>query len=130
MGLPQRDTEHHTYGDYVTWPEDVRYELIDGIAYLIAPAPTLEHQDIAGEIFRQLANTLLEKPCRVYERAGVREYWLVHPGDRMVTIYRLGPAGYGKPDVQELAGETPVAALPEVSVRWDELVSRLPAQED
>ncbi|WP_295882112.1 Uma2 family endonuclease [uncultured Thiohalocapsa sp.] len=197
MGLPQRDSEHHTYGDYVNWPEDVRYELIDGVAYLMAPAPTLEHQDIAGEIFRQLANTLLEKPCRVYiapvdvrlpkadeadelidtvvqpdvlvvcdrgkldrrgvrggpdlvvevlspstashdhvkkrhvyERAGVREYWLVHPGDRMVTIYRLGPEGYGKPAVQELSGQTPVGVLPEVSIRWDDLIARLPAPED
>jgi hypothetical protein len=26
---------------------------------------------------------------RIYERAGVKEYWLVHPIDRMVTIYCL-----------------------------------------
>jgi hypothetical protein len=31
LGLRQRDTEHHTYGDYVNWPEDVRYELIDTV---------------------------------------------------------------------------------------------------
>ena len=30
---------------------NVRYELIDGMAYLMAPAPALEHQDIAGEIY-------------------------------------------------------------------------------
>jgi len=28
MGLPRRDTRHHTYADYLTWREDVRYELI------------------------------------------------------------------------------------------------------
>ena len=60
MGLAVRDTSHHTYGDYLTWSEDVRYELIDGVAYLMSPAPTPRHQNIAGEIFRQLANALLE----------------------------------------------------------------------
>ncbi len=39
MSLPKRDDAHHTYGEYCQWPEDVRYELIDGIAYAIAPAP-------------------------------------------------------------------------------------------
>ena len=26
---------------------------------------------------------------RVYERHGVQEYWLVHPTDRILTVYRL-----------------------------------------
>lgn len=64
MGLALRDSERHTYGDYLSWPEGVRYELIDGRAYLMAPAPNLEHQDIAGEIYRQLSNALEGKPCR------------------------------------------------------------------
>ena len=29
-----RDREHHTYGEYLRWPDEVRYELIDGVAYL------------------------------------------------------------------------------------------------
>ena len=58
MALALRDPEYHTYGDYLRWPEDVRYELIDGQAYLMAPAPTLDHQVCVGEIFRQLANAL------------------------------------------------------------------------
>ncbi len=196
MALAKRDDARHTYADYLGWPEDVRYELIDGVAYLMAPAPDLSHQDIAGEIYRQLANSLQDNPCRafiapvdvrlpeadeadeqvdtvvqpdvlvvcessrldrrgvrgapdlvvevlspstashdhvrkrrVYERAGVREYWLVHPVDRMVTIYRLEAAEYGKPQVQELAGETPVGVLPGVVIAWDALVARLPPVE-
>jgi len=66
MGLALRDLEHHNYGDYLRWPEDVRYELIDGAAYLMAPAPTLDHQDIAGEIYVQLRQTLKGKSCRVF----------------------------------------------------------------
>ncbi len=40
MPLPRRDVQQHTYGEYLTWPEDVRYELIDGEAFCMAPAPT------------------------------------------------------------------------------------------
>lgn len=196
MPLPQRDNARHTYADYLTWPEDVRYELIDGVAYLMTPAPDLSHQEVAGEIFRQLANALQGKPCRafiapmdvrlpkgneadeqvdtvaqpdvlavgdpakldrrgvrgapdlvvevvspstsghdhvlkrsLYERAGVREYWLVHPGDRLVTRYLLANGEYGKPAVQELAGETPIVVLPGVVIAWDALLERLPPVE-
>jgi len=186
------DREHHNYGEYLRWPDDVRYELIDGVAYLMAPAPTLDHQEVAGEIYYQLRQALQGKPCRafiapvdvrfpkagevdeqvdtvlqpdvlvvcdpsrldrrgvrgapdlvvevlspgtsshdhvrkrrVYERAGIAEYWLVHPIDRMVTVYRLVDGEYGKPDVFELSGETPVGVLPEVVIQWDSLVERL-----
>ncbi len=44
MRLPVRDTQYHTYGEYLTWPEDVRYELIDGMAYAMVTAPTRVHQ--------------------------------------------------------------------------------------
>jgi hypothetical protein len=37
MALTQRDTQHHTYGDYLTWSDDHREELIDGIAYIREP---------------------------------------------------------------------------------------------
>ncbi|EXJ14669.1 Uma2 family endonuclease [Imhoffiella purpurea] len=192
MALAQRDTDYHTYADYLTWPDDVRYELIDGVAWMMAPAPSLDHQDVAGEIYFQLRQALQDRPCRpfiapvdvrlpngdeedgridtvvqpdvlvvcdpskldrrgvrgapdlvvevlspgtashdhvrkrqVYERAGVREYWLVHPVDRMVTIYRLEDGQFGKPEVGELAGETPVGILPGVVVAWDALGERL-----
>ena len=52
MGRSQRDAEHHTYADYLTWHDDLRYERIDGVAYSMAPAPTLAHQDVVGEIYR------------------------------------------------------------------------------
>jgi len=66
---------------------------------------------------------------RVYEQAGVREYWLVHPTDRIVTIYRLVNGEYDKPDIRELSGETPIEILPDVTITWDELVRRLPKPE-
>lgn len=193
MGLALKDTLSHCYGDYLTWSDDQRYELIDGMAYMMAPAPDLPHQDVAGEIYRQAANLLIGKRCRVYispvdvrlpknseaddkvdtvvqpdvlvvcdpgkidrrgirgapdwvaevlspstaghdqikkrrlyERHGVREYWLVHPVDRVLTIYRLQGDEYGKPEIVELKGETAVGILPEIVIQWDELAARLP----
>lgn len=66
MALPKHDTPRHTYADYLTWPEALRYELIDGLPYLMAPAPTRRHQELVGEIFRQAANAMVGKPCRAF----------------------------------------------------------------
>ena len=56
-----------------------------------------------------------------YERAGVREFWLVHPGDRLVTVYRLVDGAYGRPDVSEMSGELAVGILPEVILDWNKV---------
>jgi len=66
MGLPQRDSMRHSYADYLAWPDDLRYELIDGVAYLMSPAPARRHQEIVGEVFRQASNRLVGKPCRAF----------------------------------------------------------------
>jgi Uma2 family endonuclease len=196
MGLAQRDPGYHTYGDYLTWPEDVRYELIDGVAYAMAPAPTLEHQVLVGALLVQIKAALQGGPCRalvapldvrlpqageadetvdsvvqpdllvvcdpakldrrgvrgapdwiievlspatavhdqvvkraLYERAGVREYWLVHPLDRVLMIYRLQHGAYGKPDVVAWVGETVCQAVPAVVIDWAPVVAELPEPE-
>lgn len=196
MGYAQRKEQRFTYADYQRWPEEARYELIDGEAFLMAPAPLIEHQIIAGEIFRQLANALDGQACtpfvapvdvrlpradeadeavdtivqpdvlvvcdpakidrrgvrgapdwlvevlspstaahdqiakrRTYERAGVREYWLVHPTDRTLTVHWLVDGRYGIPEISELKGSTALAILPEVAIAWDALVARLPPVE-
>ncbi len=193
MSLALLNTQHYRYGDYLTWPDDARYELIDGEAYLMAPAPDLPHQDIAGEVYFQLRQGLKGKPCRafiapvdvrlpradesddqidtvvqpdvfvvcdpgkldrrgvrgapdwilevlspstashdqikkrqLYERHGVKEYWLVHPVDKVLTIYRREHGGYGKPDLFELTGQSTIASLDDLPITWDELAARLP----
>ena len=196
MGLALRKEKHYTYADYLTWPDDARYELIDGEAFLMAPAPLIEHQEVAGDVYHQLRNQLDGKPCRpyiapvdvrlprkeetddaidtvvqpdvlvvcdpskidrrgvrgapdwalevlspstaahdqiakrrTYERAGVREYWLVHPGDRTLTVYVLDNGQYGRPEIYELKDATPIGVLPGVSIAWDALIERLPKPE-
>lgn len=51
MAFALETDKHYTYRDYLTWSDDVRCELIDGVVYMISPAPILAHQDVAGEIF-------------------------------------------------------------------------------
>lgn len=63
MALQQRDDQRYTYADYRTWPEDVRYELIDGTAWLMSPAPGRVHQEIVGEIYYQTRQSLEGQPC-------------------------------------------------------------------
>lgn len=58
--------QKYTYADYLTWPDDERWELIDGEAYDMTPAPTPNHQAILVELSRQLANFFLGKPCKVF----------------------------------------------------------------
>lgn len=192
MGLPLRDQHLHTYGEYLSWPDDLRYELIDGRAYAMSPAPTRRHQQVVGELFSQIHGQLRGHPCQayvapfdvrlprgteaddevdtvvqpdiavfcdrsrldergargapdwiievlspgtashdqllkrdLYERHGVAEYWLVHPGDRLVTVYRLLAGAYGKPHVQEFAGSLGPTIPDGVQVDLDLLAAAL-----
>ena len=65
MALPA-EKERYTFADVLTWPDGERAELIDGEVILMAPAPSRGHQEISGEVFRQLANYLEGKKCKVY----------------------------------------------------------------
>lgn len=181
--------QHYTFGDYSLWGDDERYELIDGVPYLMAPAPNLGHQTIVSALVQEIANALENSPCRLlvapvdvrlpkqdeldeaidtvvqpdilvvcdqskldakgvrgapdwiievispstavrdqidkkklYERHGVREYWLVHPTDRVATIYRLNAGVYDPAFVIALQGETASHAVPGVYVRWDRVL--------
>ena len=61
-----------------------------------------------------------------YERAGVREVWLVHPADRTLSIYRLDGGRYGRPTIVGLTGRTAICAIPGVSIDLDRLRAALP----
>lgn len=50
----------YTIEDYRALPDDQRVELIDGVFYDMA-SPSFLHQKIAGEIYRQIANFILER---------------------------------------------------------------------
>jgi Uma2 family endonuclease len=189
----QLEKKKFTYGDYLTWPEEERWEIIEGIPYAMTPAPSRAHQEILVDLLRQISTFLLEAACRVYaapfdvrlpeageadadiatvvqpdlavicdsskldergcrgapdfiieiispatavkdqihkvalyEKHGVREYWLVHPTDRLVTIRLLGTDGrYGPPLIHEATGTLPVATLPGLEIDLDAVFRRV-----
>ncbi len=55
-----------TYADYLTWPDDERWEIIGGEAYAMTPAPTLKHQDVSGNIFAKFKEFFRGKPCKPF----------------------------------------------------------------
>ena len=164
MGLPARKVdEHYTYGAYATWPNDERWELIEGVAYNMSPAPSSRHQEIVWNFIRVFDRYFDGKPCKpfaapfdvllpsspdqretdidtvvqpdlgvirdrskikdfgclgapdlcveilsywtkkkdvaeqfsLYERVGVREYWIVDPADKTIALYGLEEAAQG-----------------------------------
>ncbi|MEI6385703.1 MAG: Uma2 family endonuclease [Spirochaetota bacterium] len=171
--------KHYTYADYKTWPEDERWELIDGKAYPLfgmSPAPRRRHQAFSGRLFSQLDRFFEGKPCslydspidvflpegdealgdidkvvqpdllvvcdrtklidegirgapdfiieilspgtamvdqtekrQLYEKHGVREYWIVNPETFEVLQYRSTAGVYGLPSVADLRQPCPVA---------------------
>lgn len=67
MSDPARKADRpYTYGDYLGWSEEERWELIDGAAYSMSPAPSPQHQEILIELGRQTANYPAGKTFRVY----------------------------------------------------------------
>ncbi len=60
----------------------------------------------------------------VYERAGVREVWLVDPIDRRLAIYRLEEGRYGNATILQLKGQTQLAAVPGVAIDWDRALAK------
>ena len=165
MSDPVRKIERpFTYRDYRGWPDDERWELIDGVAWNMSPAPNRRHQGISMNLAFQIRQ-FLEKnpssPCKLYlapfdvllpdqpgqeeddvptvvqpdlvvicdpsrltdkgaigapdwvveilspwtskkdfheklslyERHGVREYWIIDPAGRYLHVYKLDASG-------------------------------------
>ena len=68
MGYPlkKESEKKFTRTDYLAWPEDERWEIIDGEAYCMTPAPSIRHQDIVINLATQLKQKLGGGPCRTF----------------------------------------------------------------
>jgi Uma2 family endonuclease len=67
MPIPLRiDKERFTYADYVKWPDDETWELLDGIPFDMSPAPSRYHQEISGNLFFEVKKFLIDKKCKIY----------------------------------------------------------------
>ncbi|MBP3950029.1 Uma2 family endonuclease [Bacillus suaedae] len=49
---------------------------------------------------------------KIYEKYGVKEYWLVHPSDQLITVFLLEDDGFGKPTYFDKGGTISVHTLP------------------
>jgi Uma2 family endonuclease len=68
MGNPMlAPKERFTYRQYRTWPNEERWELIEGQAWSMSPAPMRRHQGLSGLLYRRIGNYLEGKPCKVYD---------------------------------------------------------------
>ncbi len=66
MPKPERDrSTRYTYADYVTWEGPERWELVDGVPYLMA-SPSAQHQQIVLQLGAELAMHLRGKDCRAF----------------------------------------------------------------
>ena len=60
-----------------------------------------------------------------YERAGVRELWLIQPIDRTLRVYQLEGGVYGHPTVLELKGRTSLTAVTGVTIDWTPVLAKI-----
>lgn len=176
-----------TYGDYVQWIGDERWELYEGKAVLMSPAPSRAHQellmDLSGQVWAFLrghrcraffspfdvrlpmgnepdaeVSTVVQPDlvvvcdpakldhagCRgapdwvveiaspstasrdrvikhdLYEKHGVREYWLLDPADGSVLVFRLQPATrrFDEGTRALRPASTPVGVLAGLTIDW------------
>ena len=64
MGKPLAQSGRiYTYEDYLQWPEDERWEIIDGVAFDMTPSPSTNHQLVSGELLTIFNQYLKGKPC-------------------------------------------------------------------
>jgi len=58
--------QYYTFDDYQEWED--RWELIDGVAYAILPAPYPKHQKVVAHIWRELDKYLIcsDQNCEIY----------------------------------------------------------------
>ena len=67
MGPLAHQLDHKwTYADYLTWDDDQRWEIIDGEAYAMTPAPLIRHQRISRNIASQFLPFFRGTSCETF----------------------------------------------------------------
>lgn len=56
----------YTYADYAKWDDGNRWELIDGVPFMMSPAPSPNHQRIIAALTADFYAYLRGKPCEVF----------------------------------------------------------------
>lgn len=59
----RKPEDRFTWQDYQAWSDDERWEIIDGQAYAMSPAPSTKHQRVAGRLHAFFDRLLSGKGC-------------------------------------------------------------------
>lgn len=62
MAQAIKKQRRYSVEDYQEWPDDEKWEIIDGVTYDMSPAPRIKHQNIVSN-FHINFKTHLENPC-------------------------------------------------------------------
>lgn len=185
MALPDKtQTEKFSYADYLSWPDEERWEIIDGDVFDMSPAPSPVHQEILVNLVFCFKDYLKDKPCKVYpapfdvrladgphrekdiinvvqpdisiickkskiddkgclgapdliveilspstsekdlnikfnlyEKYKVKEYWIVHPNDKTVLVYKLKRGKkYERPGTYSQQGKIKVGIFSDLEI--------------
>jgi Uma2 family endonuclease len=60
------EKRRYTWQEYRSWPEDERWELLNGEAFAMSPTPTVRHQTILAQLSFQMLPCFKGTPCRVF----------------------------------------------------------------
>ncbi|MBI5446469.1 MAG: Uma2 family endonuclease [Deltaproteobacteria bacterium] len=63
MPVARRSDDRFTYADYLTWPDEERWELIEGEVFGMTPAPSTVHARIVLRLGHQLETVLQGHRC-------------------------------------------------------------------
>ena len=172
----------YSYSDYLSWGEEDRWEIIDGVSYLHSPTLRI-HQRISFNLSLQFGKYLENKECEVYaapfcvrlgiekdennirtvvepdisiicdkskldekgcagspdliveivsptsaqldkinkfnkyEEAKVKEYWIVEPDQKIISVFKLGSDGrYGRPDIYSEKDKVKVSIFEDLEI--------------
>ena len=106
----------YTYEDYKEWED--RWELIDGIAYAMAPAPYPKHQRVVSHVWRELdknLNCIFKNICEVY----------ISPVD-----WKISENTIVQPDVAIFCEKTDKQYFSKTPIMIVEVLSKATAQKD
>ena len=127
MALPA-EKERYTFADCLTWGEDERIEIIDGEApedvdtmvepdlSVVCDSNKLDKHGCKGapDLVIEILSPSTRRHDRLikiglYQRAGVREYWIVDPENKAVQVFLQDGGGslkihedYGREDVAKV----------------------------
>ena len=66
MAIPKARNDYFTYAQYLNWEDGKQWEIIDGVAYDMSPAPNRSHQQISMSLSVIIGNYLRGKQCQIF----------------------------------------------------------------